>query len=49
MSTRKPFFRRRTWLEVEEIGALEVKGFSEPVIAYNVLQLKAPFTPQPTG
>jgi class 3 adenylate cyclase len=34
-------------VEVEEVGGLEVKGFSEPVMAYNVLRLKAPFTPTP--
>jgi class 3 adenylate cyclase len=45
--SRKTLFQVEDLAEVEEIGALEVKGFSEPVNAYNVLRLKAPFTPTP--
>ncbi|MCJ7833381.1 MAG: FHA domain-containing protein [Deltaproteobacteria bacterium] len=45
--SRKTLFQVEDLVEVEETGALEVKGFSEPVMAYNVLHLKAPFTPTP--
>jgi class 3 adenylate cyclase len=45
--SRKTLFQVEDLVEVEEIGGLEVKGFSEPVAAYNVLSLKAPFTPTP--
>ncbi len=45
--SRKTLFQVEDLVEVEETGALEVKGFSEPVMAYNVLRLKAPFTPTP--
>jgi class 3 adenylate cyclase/CheY-like chemotaxis protein len=38
--SRKTLFYVEDMVEVEEIGALEVKGFSEPVMAYNVLGLK---------
>jgi adenylate cyclase len=44
---RRTLFQVEDLVEVEEVGALEVKGFSEPVEAYNVLRLKAPFTPSP--
>ncbi|MEW6185799.1 MAG: adenylate/guanylate cyclase domain-containing protein [Thermodesulfobacteriota bacterium] len=44
---RKTLFRVEDLVEVEEIGALEVKGFSEPVTAYNVLRLKNPYLPIP--
>ena len=47
--SRKTLFQVEDLVEVEEIGALEVKGFSEPVMAYNVLRLKAPFTPTPVN
>ena len=47
--SRKTLFQVEDLVEVEEIGALEVKGFSEPVMAYNVLHLKAPFTPTPVN
>lgn len=47
--SRKTLFQVEDLVEVEEIGALEVKGFSEPVMAYNVLNLKAPFTPSPVN
>ena len=47
--SRKTLFQVEDLAEVEEIGALEVKGFSEPVMAYNVLRLKAPFTPTPVN
>jgi adenylate cyclase len=45
--SRKTLFQVEDLVEVEEVGALEVKGFSEPIMAYNVLGLKAPFTPTP--
>ncbi len=45
--SRKTRFQVEDLVEVEEIGALEVKGFSEPVEAFNVLRLAAPFTPTP--
>jgi adenylate cyclase len=45
--SRKTLFQVEDLVEVEETGALEVKGFSEPVMAYNVLRLKTPFTPTP--
>ena len=45
--SRKTRFQVEDMVEVEEIGALEVKGFSEPVMAFNVLRLTAPFTPTP--
>ncbi|MCU0578915.1 MAG: FHA domain-containing protein [Desulfobacterota bacterium] len=45
--SRKTLFQVEDLVEVEEIGGLEVKGFSEPVMAYNVLDLKAPFVPAP--
>jgi class 3 adenylate cyclase len=44
---RKTLFRVEDMVEVEEIGALEVKGFSEPVTAYNILRLKHPYIPLP--
>ncbi len=47
--SRKTLFQVEDLAEVEEIGALEVKGFSEPVAAYNVVGLKAPFTPTPVN
>jgi adenylate cyclase len=47
--SRKTLFQVEDLVEVEEIGALEVKGFGEPVMAYNVLRLKAPFTPTPVN
>jgi class 3 adenylate cyclase len=45
--SRKTRFLVEDLVEVEELGALEVKGFSEPVAAFNVLGMKAPFTPTP--
>lgn len=45
--SRKTRFQVEDLVEVEETGALEVKGFSEPVMAFNVLRLTAPFTPTP--
>jgi adenylate cyclase len=45
--SRKTLFQVEDLVEVEETGALEVKGFSEPVMAYNVIRMKAPFTPTP--
>ena len=45
--SRKTLFYVEDIVEVEEIGALEVKGFSEPVPAYNVKALKAPYQPAP--
>lgn len=45
--SRKTRFQVEDLVEVEEIGALEVKGFSEPVMAFNVLRLIAPFVPTP--
>jgi class 3 adenylate cyclase len=45
--SRKTLFQVEELVEVEEIGALEVKGFSHPVAAYNILRLKGPFTPEP--
>jgi adenylate cyclase len=45
----KTLFQVEDLVEVEKIGALEVKGFSESVMAYNVLHLKAPFTPTPVN
>ncbi len=47
--SRKTLFQVEDLVEVEEIGALEVKGFSHPVAAYNVLRLQTPFTPQPVS
>jgi class 3 adenylate cyclase len=47
--SRKTRFQVEDMVEVEEIGALEVKGFSEPVMAFNVLRLTAPFTPTPVA
>lgn len=44
---RKTLYRVEELVEVEEIGELEVKGFSEPVTAYNVLRLKHPYIPAP--
>jgi adenylate cyclase len=44
---RKTLYRVEDLVEVEEIGELEVKGFSEPVTAYNVLRLKQPYIPAP--
>ena len=45
--SRKTLFQVEDLVEVEEIGALEVKGFSHPVLAYDVLRLKSPYTPAP--
>jgi class 3 adenylate cyclase len=45
--SRKTLFYVEDIVEVEEIGALEVKGFSEPVPAYNVKALTAPYQPDP--
>lgn len=45
--SRKTRFQVEDLVEVEEVGALEVKGFNEPVMAFNVLRLTAPFTPTP--
>jgi len=45
--SNKTRFQVEDLVEVEEIGALDVKGFSEPVTAFNVLRLIAPFTPTP--
>ena len=45
--SRKTRFQVEDLVEVEDIGALEVKGFSEPVMAYNVLNMKTPFIPTP--
>jgi adenylate cyclase len=47
--SRKTLFQVEDLVEVEEIGALEVKGFSEPVMAYNVIGLKTPFIPAPVN
>jgi adenylate cyclase len=47
--SRKTLFQVEDLVEVEEIGALEVKGFSHPVAAYNILQLKGPYTPRPVN
>ncbi|MBI5586289.1 MAG: FHA domain-containing protein [Deltaproteobacteria bacterium] len=47
--SRKTLFQVEDIVEVEEIGALEVKGFSHPVAAYNVLCLKAPYIPTPVS
>jgi class 3 adenylate cyclase len=44
---RKTLYRVEELVDVEEIGALEVKGFSEPIVAYNVLRLKNPYIPTP--
>jgi adenylate cyclase len=45
--SRKTLFQVEDMVEVEEIGALEVKGFSQKVMAYNVLRLKTPYKPAP--
>ena len=47
--SRKTLFQVEDLVEVEEIGGLEVKGFSEPVMAYNVIGLKTPFIPAPVN
>jgi adenylate cyclase len=47
--SRKTLFQVEDIVDVEEIGALEVKGFSHPVAAYNVLRLKAPYSPIPVS
>jgi adenylate cyclase len=47
--SRKTLFQVEDMVDVEEIGALEVKGFSQKVMAYNVLRLKTPFIPMPVG
>jgi class 3 adenylate cyclase/pSer/pThr/pTyr-binding forkhead associated (FHA) protein len=47
--SRKTLFQVEDLVEVEEIGALEVKGFSHPVAAHNILQLKGPYTPRPVN
>jgi adenylate cyclase len=47
--SRKTLFQVEDMVDVEEIGALEVKGFSQKVIAYNVLSMKTPFVPTPVG
>jgi class 3 adenylate cyclase len=45
--SQKTFFYVEDIVEVEEIGALEVKGFSEPVKALNVTRLRTPYQPLP--
>jgi adenylate cyclase len=47
--SRKTLFQVEDMVDVEEIGALEVKGFSQKVMAYNVLSMKTPFVPTPVG
>ncbi|HMK66353.1 MAG TPA: adenylate/guanylate cyclase domain-containing protein, partial [Thermodesulfobacteriota bacterium] len=47
--SRKTLFQVEDLVDVEEIGALEVKGFSQKVMAYNVLCLKTPFIPIEVG
>jgi adenylate cyclase len=44
---RKTLYQVEHMVDVEEIGALEVKGFSEPITAYNVVRLKTPYIPAP--
>jgi adenylate cyclase len=43
--SKKTLFFVEDMVEVEEVGALEVKGFSEPVMSYNVLGLKPGYQP----
>jgi adenylate cyclase len=47
--SRKTLFQVEDMVDVEETGALEVKGFSQKVMAYNVLRMRTPFTPTPVG
>jgi class 3 adenylate cyclase/pSer/pThr/pTyr-binding forkhead associated (FHA) protein len=42
---RKTLYFVEDMVEVEEIGPLEVKGFSDPVMSYNILGLKPGYQP----